>query len=140
MGSNLIPLFHGRITSDGKFELADAERDLRRTYFRALAGKNVEIIVRKERTKRSLDQNAYLHAVPFPLLAEEWGEDIETTKLLVLGECFGWKELRDGHRLPIKPSSAALTVEEASHLIEWLPPWAMVNFRVEIPLPREVAA
>lgn len=140
MAKQPIPIFHGRISSEGRFELADDERTLRQQYFKSLAGQSVEIVVRKERTKRSLDQNAYLHAVPFPLLAEYWGEDIETTKLLVLGECFGWKELSDGHRLPMKPSSSNLTIDEGSHLIEWLPPWAMTRFGVPIPLPNEAEA
>jgi hypothetical protein len=37
----------------------------------------------------------------------------------------------------MKPHSAALKVDEMSHLIEWLPPWAMLNFGVSIPLPNE---
>lgn len=110
---------------------------MRRAYFKTLAGKNVEIVVRRERVQRSLDMNRYWHAVPFPLLAEYWGEDIETTKLLVLGECFGWRDLKDGKRIPMKPSTSALTVEEGSHLTNWMPPWAMTNFGVEIPLPKE---
>lgn len=132
-----IPIFHGRIDPDGRFELAAHELGLRRAYFKSLAGQSVEITVRKERTQRTLDQNAYLHAVPFPLLAEYWGEDIETTKLLVLGECWGWRETSGGNRLPIKPSTSRLTVDESTHLIEWLPPWSMTNFGVAIPLPNE---
>lgn len=132
-----IPIWHGRFGADGRFEYAETERDQRRVYFQSLAGQDVEVTVRKERTRRTLDQNAYIHAVPVPMFAEEWGEDIETTKLLCLGECFGWKNTRDGHRIPIKPSTSALTVEETSHLIEWMPPWAMREFQVAIPLPRD---
>lgn len=135
----VVPVFHGDISADGRLVLDESERDRRRVHLSSLVGKRVDVIVRKHRTQRSLDQNAYLHTVPFPLLAEEWGEDIETAKLLILGECFGWKETKDGHRFPIKPSSSALTTDECSHLIEWIPPWAMLNFRVEVPLPEKVA-
>lgn len=135
----LVPIFHGMVDDDGKLLLTLAEAETRRNYLRFLKGQRVEVVIRKERTQRSLDQNAYLHAVPLPLLACEWGEDIETAKLLILGECFGWKETR-GQRLPIKPHTSTLTVEEFSHLIEWLPPWAMLNFGVSIPLPREAEA
>jgi hypothetical protein len=134
-----VPIFHGRITDDGRLELLENERDRRRTHLQTLAGRPVEVIVRKVRTQRSLDMNAYWHAVPFALLAEYWGEDIETTKLLVLGECFGWREFPDG-RIPMKPSTAALTVDEGTHLTNWLPPWAMTKFGVNIPLPNEAAA
>jgi hypothetical protein len=136
----LVPIFHGEITEDGAF-VADAhEADQRKNYLRFLRGQRVEFVIRKARTKRSEDQNKYLHAVPLPLLAAEWGEDIETAKLLILGECFGWKETRNGRQLPLKPHTSGLTVEEFSHLIEWLPPWAMVNFGVNIPLPNEAEA
>jgi hypothetical protein len=139
-----VPILHGEVTADGRLVLDGAERQLRAQHLRHLAGKRVEIIVRKERTQRSLDQNAYLHAIPFSMLAEEWGEDIETTKLLVLGECFGWRDLANGARIPMKPSSAALTVDECSHLIEWIVKWAAVPGNVcargfMIPLPKEAS-
>lgn len=133
-----IPIFHGRVTEDARLELLEAERDRRRIWLQTLAGKPVEVVVRRVRTQRSLDQNAYWHAVPFAILADYWGEDMETTKLLVLGEKFGWRDLGDGRRIPMKPSTSALTVEEGDQLTEWMPPWAMTNFGVEIPLPKEV--
>lgn len=136
----LIPIFHGVITEDGVFTPEPREAEPRRNYLLFLRGQAVEFVIRKARTRRSEEQNKYLHAVPLPLLCAEWGEDIETAKLLILGECFGWKETRDGHRLPIKPHTSGLTVEEFSQLIEWLPPWAMVNFGVNIPLPNEAEA
>lgn len=134
---SVVPIFRGCVTNDGRMLLDEQERDQRRLHLGSLAGKRIEVVVRKERTQRSLDQNAYWHAVPFALLAEYWGEDIETTKLLCLGECFGWKDTRDGHRVPIKPSTSALTTEEGSHFTEWMPPWAMREFGVSIPLPKE---
>lgn len=136
----LVPIFAGRVDEHGVLTLLDRERVHRKQWLQTLAGKDVEVLVRKKRTQRSLDQNAYFHAIPVPLLAEEWGEDVETAKLLILGECFGWRDMKDGRQIPIKPSSSALTVDEFSHLIEWLPPWAMTHFRVEIPLPEKAAA
>lgn len=132
-----VPVFHGRVTRDAKFDPAEHERDKRRTWLMSLAGQDVEFVVRKIRTKRSLDQNAYLHAKPFTLLADYWGEDMESAKLLVLGEWSGWRETVGGNRIPMKPSSSALTTEEASQLIEWIPPWAMREFGVHVPLPNE---
>lgn len=134
---SVVPIFHGAVTADARLVLDESERDRRRIHLASLAGKRVDVVVRRERTQRSLDVNAYWHAVPFALLAEYWGEDIETAKLLILGECFGWKETRDGHRVPIKPSTSGLTTEEGSQLTDWMPPWAMTNFGVDIPLPKE---
>ena len=83
-----VPIFHGRVREDGRLDLLDVERDRRRMYLRTLVGKPVEVIVRKARVQRSVDQNAYLHAGPFPVLAEELGyESIEELKLALMGEC-----------------------------------------------------
>ncbi len=100
----IVPIFAGRVTPSGKLLLANTEARLRTDHLRSLVGQEVEVIIRKKRVKRSLDINAYWHAVPFRLLADHWGEDIETTKLLILGECFGWRELGEGRRIPIKPA------------------------------------
>lgn len=135
----LVPIFHGSIDNEGRFHLAENERDQRRGYFQTLAGKRVEIIVRKERVKRSVDQNAYLHAVPFPILAEHFGNSIEEVKYVLMGECFGWHEVA-GREIPIKPSTSSMTVEECSHFINWLIPWAMTEHGCAIPLPNEVMA
>lgn len=133
-------IFHGRVDAAGKLLLSDDEKAMRDRYLQRFAGKDVDVTIRIHREQRSLDQNAYLHAVPFLLLSEYWGEDIETTKLLVLGECFGWRDFPDGRRIPMKSSTAALNTEETSRLIEWMPPWAMTHFGVSIPLPEESEA
>lgn len=102
------------------------------------AGQAVEIVIRAPKAQRSLDQSAYAHAVPFKLIAEAMGESVEAAKLCLLGEKWGWHEVR-GHPLPVKPSTAALTVEEFSELIEWLPAFALETFGIQIPLPNEVS-
>lgn len=104
---------------------------------RKLAGMKVEVILRKPKSKRSLDQNAYAHKWPFRIIADAMGESIEAAKLCILGEKFGWHQVQ-GRTLPIKTSTADLSTEEFSDLIEWMPPWALEMFGAVIPLPREV--
>lgn len=106
-------------------------------HLRTVQGQPVEVVIRKPRSKRSLDQNAYAHAWPFKLIAEAMGESVEAAKLAILGEKFGWRELR-GHLIPVKPSTAALTVEEFHELIEWMPAFGAHTFGISIPLPNEV--
>lgn len=98
-------------------------------------------MVRRPASQRSIDQNAYFHAVPVTLMAEYMGEEHMATLYALLGECFGyhWSD-KLGREIPNKGSSSALTVEEFSHLIEWCPPWALLNHGVNIPLPNEVEA
>lgn len=137
----MTPLFHGRVTADGRLELDEFERDRRTQYLRYLRGKPVELEIRQARTKRSLDQNAYLHAVPFPILAAHFGDSIEGVKLDLMGECWGWKASSvTGKWLPVKPHTSAMTVEECQFFIDWLLPWAMTEHGIAIPLPSEVAA
>jgi hypothetical protein len=105
-----------------------------------LRGKPIEVVLRRPRSQRSLDQNAYAHAWPFRLLAEHFGDSVEGVKLDLLGECFGWTAAPITKRLvPVKPHTSALTVEEFSHFIDWLVMFGASN-GVVIPLPSEVEA
>lgn len=127
-------VFPGAFDEGAAFRPDDAARFA--SFRRKLAGKRVEVVLRKPRSARSLDQNAYAHKWPFAMIAEAMGESIEAAKLCILGEKFGWVEVR-GHLLPAKPSTAALTVAEFDELIEWMPIFAMQTFGIEVPYPRE---
>lgn len=135
-----VPIFTGQIDAQGELHLTPAEAAQRLRWRQSLAGQSVEVVIRKRREHSSERQKRYLHTVPIPILADYFGEDHETTKLLILGSKFGWRETRDGHRVPVKPSITALTVEETSDLIEWLPPWALLEFGVDVPLPKKAEA
>jgi len=133
----LAPIFPARVL-DGGLLVLDRPKDYGR-YLRKLRGQFVEVIVRKRRTQRSLDQNAYLHAVPIPILADHFGYTIPEMKLVLMGECWGWhREKITGRDLPLKPSTSEMSVEECSQFIEWVIPWAATNHQVLIPLPNEV--
>ena len=134
-----VPVWHGRISTDGHFQLAEDERDRRREFFQSLAGERVEITVRKQRTQRSIDQNAYLHAVPFPMISEHTGYTVPEVKLLLMGECWGWKTI-GAHEIPVKPNTSDMSVEECRHFIDWVIPWAVETLGLAIPLPSEVEA
>lgn len=136
---SIVPVFRGRVSDQGHVELLEAERVRRQAFFRTLAGKPIELTVRPARTRRSLDQNAFIHAVPVTILAEHFGYTIPEMKLVLMGECWGWKQIA-GHEVPIKPSTAEMSVEDATYFIDWVIPWALTNHGVVIPLPNEVAA
>lgn len=101
----------------------------------------VRVIVEPLGEKRSLALNAYWHAVPFPMIAEYVGESVEQVKLDLMGEKWGWTiSTITGHRIPVKPHTSDMTPEEASEFTEWLIPFALEMFGMEIPLPGEIAA
>lgn len=133
-----IPIFHGSVSDAARLVLLDNERALRHAYLKSLVGRTVDVIVRKQRVQRSQDMNKYLHAVPFPILAEYFGDSIEGTKLDLMGECFGWKKSpTTGRDVPVKPHTSDMTVEESTFFVDWLIPWAAQQHGVVIPLPKE---
>lgn len=133
----MTPIFHGMVNSNGSLRL-DSPGAFR-AWLGKLRAKPVEVIVRRLRSQRSNEQNAYWHGVPVRLMAEYMGEDHMSAHYALLGECFGYHHNeRLGRLVPNKGSSSALRTEEFSHLIEWCPPWALLNHGVRIPLPNEV--
>jgi len=107
-----------------------------------LAGREVEVVIRRKQDMRSLDQNAYWHAVPFPLLQEALGYDsVEELKFDLMGEKWGWTETKAGHRAPMKLHTSLLTKAEGAEFTDWLVRFgATLPSPVWIPLPDEVAA
>jgi hypothetical protein len=94
------------------------------------------------RRKRSLLQNAYLHSEPFPKLAAAWGESVARTKLICMGEFWGWEPCRvTGVLLPVKAHTADMSVAEATTFIDWIQSWAIQEHGVEVfPPEREQEA
>jgi hypothetical protein len=137
----IVPIFTGRVTEDGRLELAADEARYRRDHLRSLAGRDVEVIVRKRRVKRSNPQNKYLHAVVFPLIADEMCDSVEGVKFDLMGERFGWTETKgSGRAIPVRPHTSEMTEEECSDFIDWVIPWAAVTLGILVPPPRKAEA
>lgn len=132
----MVPVFYGRVLPGGLY-VRDRPKDYSR-YIKSLAGQFVEETIRKRRTKRSNQQNAYIHAVPIPMLAEHFGYTIPEMKLVLMGECWGWKEVL-GRQIPVRSHTSEMSVEECQYFVDWVIPWAVQNHDVQIPLPNEVA-
>lgn len=121
---------HGRLDSETRIRVAE--------WIRTFTSRKVDVIVRQHRRQRSLDQNAYLHAEPFPALARKWGESIDRTKLICMGEFWGWEPCKVTRcYLPVKAHTSDMTVEECTLFIDWLLPWALTEHGVEIHTPEE---
>lgn len=92
------------------------------------------------RMKRSLEQNAYLHAVPLKMIADLTGYNIDEVKDHLLGEAFGWEEYTvfgTEKRRPVRRSHD-LNTEEFSWWMEWIEAWASENLDMVVPRPGEV--
>jgi hypothetical protein len=74
---NPIPIFEGDIV-DGKLKLLKhVKAEIARWCLTFKTGTHVEIIIRKHKSQRSLDQNAYYWGVVVPILADHFGYEPE---------------------------------------------------------------
>jgi hypothetical protein len=136
----LVPIFTGRVTEQAQLVLPANEQSYRHAHLRSLAGKDVEIVIRKRRTQRSLQQNKYLHTVVFPLLAKEFCDSVEGVKFDLMGEKWGWTYTKSGNHMPVKPHTSEMTVEECTEFIDWVIPWAMTTHGIDVPPPQKAEA
>lgn len=138
-----VPVFHGRVSEDGKLELAADESDRRKAHLRHLAGKPVDITIKVHRSQRSLDQNAWIWGRAYPLIAEELGYDYDEHEMLhysLIAECFGTTfDPRLGREVP-NARSSQLNTEQFSEYMEWLVRWAAREHGIVVPLPSESEA
>jgi hypothetical protein len=130
-----------KVTDKAVLRLSEDMRKALDQHLKTLVDQDVEIIVRKPQSKRSIDQNAWLHcdSGPVRLLADEWGVSMAEAKLLLMGECWGWREV-NGRQIPVRPQTSEMTVKDFSYFVDWVVPWAMTEFNVRVMLPSEMAA
>jgi hypothetical protein len=115
-------------------------RDRALSEIQALDMKRIwKVEIGQYRPKRSLEQNAYLHAVPLKLIAEHTGYSVEDMKEYLLMAAFGdeMKEVMGVNIIrPLKRTSD-LTTKEFAWFVEWVASWAMNTLGLLIPMPNE---
>lgn len=113
-----------------------------REMLRRLAGKRV--VIKEYKGQRSLDQNAYVWGVAYPIIAEALGYEPHEIEELHYGLVAKWGgehfDKRLGAMVPNKRSSK-LTTKEFSDYMEWLVRFGAKECGgVNVPLPGEMAA
>ncbi len=103
------------VMQDGHFH-ADDGREYT-AHCADLDGYEVEQVIRKRRSSRTLRQNRWFHAFMRPL-AEHLGYEVEDLKLAGLIALFG-TDVVMGYTVPTKPHTSDLNTEEFSDLCEW---------------------
>lgn len=96
--------------------------------------------VKEYKTRRSLEQNSYLHAVPLRMICDETGYEIDDMKAYLMGTAFGWEEyeIMGSPRKRPRLTTSELNVEQMSWFFEWLEQWASQELGLIIPKPNEV--
>ena len=133
------PLFIGRVDARGE-QFAPADRARYRRWLKRLAGQEVDVTVRRHRSKRSLDQNAYWWWAMAFLAREAWGEadadGRERMHYWILCKHFGTFTTADGFTIPQR-TSRGLTTKQFAEMIDWLVMFAARELNVIVPLPNE---
>jgi hypothetical protein len=136
----ISPVFPSYVDTNGGLHVEDKAAWARHT--RKYAGRKTELVLRLRTSQRSLQQNAWIWGIAYPLLAEHWGyerNEHEQMHYGLLAQCFGTKvDTRFGVRIPRVVSSSKLSTKEFSEYMEWLVRYAAVEEKIVIPLPNEV--
>lgn len=136
------PVWKGAVDTDGKLRLEASGAF--RGYVERFKGQNVQLVLKKRENQRSVDQNAWIWGVAYPVIADALGYDMhehEDLHYALVAKCFGEHfDKRVGAMLPNRRSSK-LSTKEFSEYMEWL-----VRFGAEscggvyVPLPGESEA
>lgn len=107
-------IFPAYIDEQGRvsFDYPSKAHQFNAEYF---AGHDVTIEIYKRRSKRSLDQNAWMHVAITPL-ADKLGVTVTGLKLILLGETFGWGTIL-GKPYPLRDATSKLNTEEFSDVM-----------------------
>ena len=132
-------IFRGTVKAPGRFFADDQVRF--QGFLHAHQGQRIEVVLREPQPQRSADQNAYLHAQPFRIIAQHTGADVADVKLALMGHCWGWTySALAGREVPVKPHTSDMTVKECDYFIDWIVPWALEHLELTIPLPNELVS
>lgn len=139
MTTQPVPVFKGRVLPGGLLVL-NQPRDYSK-HVRSFAGQFVEVSIRRQRTKRSNDQNRWWWGIAIPMIAEAMGHERhehEQVHYALVTKCFGTTvDERTGLEMP-KVRSSKLSTAEFSELMEWAVRFAAQYLDAVIPLPNEV--
>ncbi|MDD5061962.1 MAG: hypothetical protein PHN44_06775 [Candidatus Marinimicrobia bacterium] len=129
---NQNPIFKGLIEK-GKIKTETPGKFA--VYLAGLEGKRVEVIVRKEKSKRSLRENSYYWGVVIEILSNFTGYESEE-----MHEALKFKFLRthEGEALESVKSTTKLNTAEFEDYLERIRRWAAQEYNCFIPLPNEV--
>lgn len=135
--------FSGRCDDQGRWAFPSKENEALTMHLATLAGKPIVVTIAEKKDQRSLDQNAWVWGVAYPLLADTLGYDrdeIEDMHYALVAKCFGTHvDERLGAEVP-NARSSKLNTKEFSDYMEWLVRFSAKEFNCVIPLPDEATA
>lgn len=139
-----VPVFNAIVDTDGALHLEPSEREARQSWLGTLRNSTVQVVIKRRSSQRSLNQNAWIWGVAYPIIAAELGYDShehEDVHYALVAKCFGEHfDKRIGAMVPNKRSST-LSTKEFSEYMEWLVRFAATDLGgILVPLPGESEA
>lgn len=128
--------FRGFVTPEGRLTLD--HRGQFNAYLTRFAGEEVDVEVRKHRSKRSSEQNKYWHGVVVALLAERCGYTPMEMHDALKAKFLGQEDMSKG--LIRIGSTAKLNTLDFADLVDRVILWAAEDLGVIIPLPEKEPA
>jgi len=125
-----LPVFVG-VVQGGKVHLDFPQQF--HAYAKRFEGDEIEIEIRKRRSKRSHDQNAYWWSVVVPLIAEHTGYTRDEAHEALKAKFLGQEDM--SHGLIRIGSTAKLNTLDFADLVDRVVLWAAEELGVIIPLP-----
>ena len=126
------PIFRGSVKK-GKLILDDPARFA--VNLSGLNDKRVEVIVRKEKSQRSLNQNAAYWGIVIEMLCEKTGYDRETMHDMMRVKFASYEDLNTG--LLVVESTAKMDTKRFMKYYEDIQRWSAEFLELNIPSPNE---
>ena len=136
------PIFEGHVV-DKKMKMFDHEKKAIARWIATFAdGTKLDIFIRKQKTKRTTDQNAYYFGVVIPILADFFGHDNTDDMHEDLKLEFNPVESKVNPGTMIGGSTAKLSTVEffsgETSYVERICRWAATEYNIYIPPPKKV--
>ena len=120
-----------------KLEMSASEEFRYKKYLGSLKEGLYDIIIKKHKNKRTLDQNAYYFGVVLSILSDYFGYEVdemhEEMKLK-----FNPVKSKINTGLLVGGSTKKMNTEEFSEYIEKIRRWAAIDYQIEIPDPKRI--
>ena len=126
--------YYSNVSEEGKLQPSVSKRI--KNELAAFKGQKVEITIEKFKTTRTIQQNRYLHLI-IGMMAKELGYDAEELKEIIKFK-FLKEEVVDensGEVYPYIKSTAKLTKDEFSDLVDSIKHWSSDEFGIILPDP-----
>ena len=130
-----VPVFEGDVV-DKKLKLQDQVKEsIARWITTFKNGTHLDIIIRKHKTKRTLEQNAYYWSVVVPILADEFGHDNAEDMHEDLKREFNPVPSKLDPSKKIGGSTTKLSTVEFADYVDRICRWAATEHGIYIPPP-----